>query len=711
MKKFLKLLTVFILTVLTVFATACKPATNSSSSDSGNAENGTEISADRVKYQGTHIMTAPDVETEDYIVKNSQFQYTLVIKETTTTHEKTAKTEFELLLKRALGVTGVNTVIDSSLTEYSDDTKYISLGDTKYFEMSGLTYDKEALKANGARIITKGKNIFLLGGYGSGLVNAVYDFFNICFDYEYYSRNIMKIDTNVTNLKLKQFDVTDIPDIDYLNVAYGPFKGSTTTATSYDFDSMASEYMTTADITQEVGNRYYRMRQFANTNSLFMIVSGKDHNGKAGDAIHNSLNVFSPHEEGFENNWIAESRNQICWTAHGDTDSLERMKEFCVQKIIDHLIKYPVAKSPDMNRFMIGNEDGGTHCSCAACKASMDETGSFAGASVKFANDVVERVYQWMNADENGDGEYDNADYRRENFKIVLFAYTVASMAPVASYNESTDAWIASPGCELNENVIIYNTGPLYLYRDFYDEANADKFLYFKQWSDISNGGMYAWLHGEFYHNAGHYMDPLSGMSPDLMQLLASYGTELVFIELYSGGDTPTGWSDLHMYVLSKIAWDSTLNVGDLIDEYLNAAYGIAAETMKNLYYQQRTYFQYAQKQYAMDNNDTPFVIGVNSFDPKYYPYSVLKGYLAQTDKALQEIKVYEESNPALYRAIKDRIETTSAQYYYMIHDLYAGIPIPPYTVEEKLKYKEAWCSILEKHSIHAHSIETAREW
>ena len=62
------------------------------------------------------------------------------------------------------------------------------------------------------------QDIFILGGSDTGVVNAAYKFLEIYFNYDYYYRNCIEIDKNVTDCKFKTLDVLDIPDV---NSYYG----------------------------------------------------------------------------------------------------------------------------------------------------------------------------------------------------------------------------------------------------------------------------------------------------------------------------------------------------------------------------------------------------------------------------------------------------------------------------------------------------------
>ncbi len=154
-------------------------------------------------FTGIHNFTATDVNTDDYILKNGVFEYTLVIPETPSSALEVARQEFVLLFKHATGVT-ISSIVRDDKVRYNENDKYISFGDNEYTKSANIEYDKKILKNDGGRIITKGKSIFLLGGLDTGVITAVYDFMQICFNYEYYYRNCIQIkNTSLNNIVIE----------------------------------------------------------------------------------------------------------------------------------------------------------------------------------------------------------------------------------------------------------------------------------------------------------------------------------------------------------------------------------------------------------------------------------------------------------------------------------------------------------------------------
>ena len=178
---------------------------------------------------GVHDFTnydSPDL----WLVKDGKTEYSILMPAVQNDYIKKAKEEFALLFNDATGI-NLNVVIDDgSIT--AESGKYISLGDTALYtervnvnedepgydpakHITDAEHDRDTLYLEGVRIITKGDDVFILGGTSDiSVINGVYDFMQLHFNFEAYYRSCQVIDKGVTNEKLKIFNVKDIPDID-----------------------------------------------------------------------------------------------------------------------------------------------------------------------------------------------------------------------------------------------------------------------------------------------------------------------------------------------------------------------------------------------------------------------------------------------------------------------------------------------------------------
>ena len=208
-------------------------------------------------YEGTHIRT--QTETGKYLVKDGVTDYKLVVTNSTNKYITGAKEDFIILFEQATGIT-IETVVDTAVPDFTEDAKYISLGDTKLVEQADISpdeYSLEKLGEEGVRIITVGNSIFLLGAQVYGVAYTIYTLFELMFNFEFYNRDCMYIDENVYNVPLMNYDVTELPDVVFAGIAdRSDWQG----AAVNDINAIDSLYYG-ANAQSQVTNRGARFRQ------------------------------------------------------------------------------------------------------------------------------------------------------------------------------------------------------------------------------------------------------------------------------------------------------------------------------------------------------------------------------------------------------------------------------------------------------------------
>jgi len=704
MKKVIKTLMVSLLVVVTFMTTTV--ATVSAGDTSSEATQSTTSF-------GTHILTAPEVEDERYILKDGEFLYTLVTPENPTVREKVAKEEFILLLKRATGIVAT-AITDADINEYNPDTKYISIGQTKLLDLAGIQINRSALKSNGVRIITKDNNIFLAGGVSDGALNAVYDFFQICFDFEWYARNNLYINDTITTLKLRNFDVTDIPDINTQQITYGPMSKSSDTLTSWDSLALASDNLTNDDLNKDINNKNNRSRYSKPGRGVLFTAHGRKVLGKSESTYgsqHNVLNIFNKYEDNkdngklvqnpvWEEKWWADSQTQLCWTAHGDEASYQRMVDYAVERVISYMKKYPPASYPEMSNMMFGVEDGGVACRCDECEYRLEQDGSRSGASIRFVRLVYDKLRDWLD-------DPANAEWYREDFKIVIFAYSEVKEPP--THKDAEGNWVVNEGIyegmeeyrgRMFDDIIVWKTfnGPQHL--DVYsgDPQVSEYVEEFKAWS-VASDGLFAWNYAELYLDKTFFQDYLSRWNTNMVEFYHSLGIDHVLTELCSTGDAVTRWGDLYYYMITKLGWNGSQSSTELISKFMKAHYGPAADTMEALYYAQKSNFQRAANDYYNEKG-YHFDLGFKAWTTEHYPYSVIKSFIDYIDQAYADIEILKTTDPDMYEVIKDRIDVEGIAHYYVLMKLYKDAENIPYTPEEKELYKNRAIDLLEKRTM-----------
>ena len=120
------------------------------------------------------IGCSPDKETSSngltvvkgkYLVDEGVSKYKIVVPKQESSLITIATSEFNKFFSESTGVT-LPVVTDD---EIKDGDKYISIGETTVLKETDITYEFDELGRDGYKIVTKGDNLYLIGGgeYGS----------------------------------------------------------------------------------------------------------------------------------------------------------------------------------------------------------------------------------------------------------------------------------------------------------------------------------------------------------------------------------------------------------------------------------------------------------------------------------------------------------------------------------------------------------------
>ena len=469
MKKIFQKMLCITLTALTVFSCfACK-----NEDDSDTPEPTVAANAENHQFNYT--------ETDKWLLKNGSTDYVIVTPTLASTEVNYAKEELIRYFKEATGVT-LKTLTDANLTHKAEN-KYISLGDTTLFETSGLTVDKSALTEDGVRIMTKDQTIFFQGGSGKGVLYAAYDFLNIHFNFDTFTKEHYSLDTGVKDIKLMNYDVTDIPDIP-IRARGGPLYAATT-----DTDEVMYSYrLRTTDA--------YWKRSLP-------IYPGTDKTGGAAD--HNSLEYLPPETYGAQYPEFYSSKNsvgQLCYTARGDAEKFEIMTTLCAEKIEQSLRYFPREQYPNYTAVQLGIEDNYDMCECDACMAAIDKYGAISSTIIIFLNEVGQKVNAWMELPEN-------EPYKRENFQYMFFAY-MGTLKPPYYWNEETQQYEAADDKVMPAEGV--NIVPFCAFNTFdhgkslYDDSNAQVYEWAEIWGEFFPGA-WSWSYGCFFRDYFCFFD------------------------------------------------------------------------------------------------------------------------------------------------------------------------------------------------------------
>ena len=598
---------------------------------------------ERATFQGTHDYTAP--ESNSYMVQNGKSDYVLVIPQAASKTISTAKDEFICLFEKATGIM-LPFVIDTGDMQLTESGKYVSLGETSLLKDTGIEMEKARLGTDGGKIITKEKSVFIFGGGDKGTLYAVYTFMQITFGFEQYYKDCYEIDTGVKNLKLRNYAVTDIPDIAYRTNNWGLYNDF---STDYDENNFAT-----------------RMRMGTEqADPLLPIHTEFDNPASASGTFHNT-NKYLPEAtyQAEHSKWFSDAGAQLCYTAHGDASEYQLMVEEVTKKIVNSLKIYTPEKYPLKNTATFTCIDAKQSCTCKACEANTKKYGSKSAAVIQFTNKVGEAIENWMN-------DPANAEYRRENFTIIIFAYNDYTWAP-CTYDAKKNTWsYVDDSVKMRHNVGVYIApiSSLDYQSSIYADVNARGKQNIDGWCQLTDN-IYLWTYSTNFSYYNYFYDTSNFFNEDGWQYMASIGTRFIFNQGQHNQDgTVTGFSTLKMYLDSKMAWDTTQNIQELTDRWFNAMFADAAPIMKNYYNSLRLW-----NANMLKNNGLYVVRSIyNKVNVRdYWPYATLAGWRTECDKAIAAIERYKTSAPDLYDSLYWHIETEWFMPTYVTMKLYS---------------------------------------
>ncbi len=585
---------------------------------------------------GVHELNATD--TDNYMVKANASDYQILLPNDGDANIYLAESELKYFFKQATGVQLKTVTEDANGLTHSETAKYISIGNTKMFKSSGVDLGKAEGKNQSVRIVTKDNTVYLNGGDSLGCVFAVYDFLQICFDYDQYSYDSYDI-TKVNNLKLKNFNVTDIPDIEMRSNAWKM-------------------------IQTNPNNLAYRFRLPYDFSSYILNVGDTTVEGWKRGAIHNSLYVIPREASTSRLNWFSTQGEQICYTAHGNEEDYNALIEQIAKIIEESLVDYPPEKYPIINSVTFTMMDNSDTCKCPACNANTNLYGTESASVIILCNNVMEKIQEWMNKPEN-------ANYKRDNFKLLFFAYNTFIDPPV-HYDETLKKYVVNDEkLKMRDDVGVFyavSSGLNYQF-NIYDERSKEGLETCQKWFDISPT-VYLWTYNT---NFGGYImrtNSTNFYNSDAYQLFAYGNVKLIYNQGTWNSENNTAFQMLNSYLDGKLSWNTTLDQNVLIDKWFKGMYKEGADDMFSLFVDENLYSIVLFDQ--MNKVDNTGIINANVGNSNYWPYQMLVTWLEKIEKARGKVEKYKELNPELYNVIKENIDTEwifPAYYTLNYHD------------------------------------------
>ena len=668
-----------------------------------------------------------------YILKDGKTDYTVVIPNDKKGDADyiSAKEELLLFFRRSTGVT-LNTMYDGYLEttagvenegiQYSENSLYISLGDTSILRSSPVNGDKEKfdrdiLVGDGYRIVTEGRTVFLLGDSSQGVLNAVYGFLELTLGFEWFGRAAYNLNTGVTNIPLYSYDVLEIPDILFRNsvnhcVAYyenmDPYKTAKATDTEIAAGLERSDFLRYFDRMKEertMGSFCLRMFQYfgngdekysATQHSSSECWDPKFNTGAdAFSAQTTNLTKFDPEIFGEDfnaekldvlmPNWGSTTGGQWCYSAHGNELALQAMIYWTAMKIENSLMLRPRDSYPLLNTISLSIEDGIAQCDCSACIKEFNiDGGSYQGMITRVCNAAMDLVVEWMNRPEN-------EPYRRNNLKCIYFAYSGCIPTPTEE-DENGRLQQVNDRCKMNDNVGVWfcggNGGQADYNTTYYSEnprsgstVGNENFTKMLDYYAREAGCMWYYNYTGNYHDSSMYTtDWLSWYNHHNYQMLAYAKVQNQFHTHNFAMEIDINWGCIAQFLNSKLSWDSvSYTTDELLEKFMNCWFGPAAETMKTALNMVRiktqTMTRHQGKEYA-DKNTASTWWTYNGFWKPYYDI---------IDQASKEAAAYPDK--AMAQLYLERVEAELIAPSYQILQRFGKLESAPFSLEQKQIY------------------------
>ncbi len=532
-KKFLSLLFASIL----LFSTAC-----------GKEDGG----GDQPENVGTPVDTSPVIDGQ-YVVKDGATEYAILIPDSASSTVQVAANELAYFFNYATGI-NIETKTNS---QYSADGKYISIGDTTAAETVSAT--ESELGVQGFKIVTVGDDIVIKAAGAHGNLWGAYELMTRMFNYEYYAKDVFQIDTDVSEYPLKNYAITDRPDIEIRAVA----------------DSQGYSNSEVA----------HRMRQFQVYDEFLIPMHNNYHNSYyyVMDGVDSNNQPIVPAE------FIGTCGTQLCFTGGGNEEVYEDM----LTRACNYLAGC-ISKS-DKSDAIIGVMDENGWCGCGSCTEVINRYGAKQATMILFMNDLRDKLDAWL----------EEANIERK-INIYYTAYFDIVNPPVVK-NANGEYVPTHEDMRLKDGVGIL-FAPIHsdYTQSIYAEKNTASYEQLKMMKAITNR-LLVWTYACNFYDFFMPFDSITYMQDWVQAIVDNNGVYWFNQGRHSQGNS-SQFDALRQYLVAKLGWDTDADVERLTNNFFNVYFGVAKEPMRKMYDELRTVMRYNSDVLGMISGVTQYV-------------------------------------------------------------------------------------------------------
>lgn len=311
---------------------------------------------------------------------------------------------------------------------------------------------------------------------------------------------------------------------------------------------------------------------------------------------------------------------EFCYS-NGLTDDFEidRDKDISVLSLVTDATYRLVKENPDSKFFMYGRQDDSTAiCHCPVCERRRAKVGGEAGIMIAFLNAVIKGVEERL-----------AADGIESDFRMATLAYQMTVNPPVKDGKPLHKNVVPSPRLHIRYAPI----GADYTYSFLDERQKPEVRSQIFGWAALTSNIM-LWDYQCNYHEYCWFF-PNLGYIKDNLSLYAEIGMSYVLNQ--GAYNTKVDWQgEMKSYVCSKLYWDISLDVDDLVKEYVSYYYGIAAPKVLD-------YINQLEEFYDAKIADG-FKVKLLQADDEYfaaksYPVEWLESHVELIESAIADVK------------------------------------------------------------------------
>lgn len=341
--------------------------------------------------------------------------------------------------------------------------------------------------------------------------------------------------------------------------------------------------------------------------------------------------------------WYSPDGTQLCLT-----------NEEMTAQMIENVIAF-LEEHPDDEYITLGQQDSNTFCTCPVCSEQV-LLYKESGVMIRFINKVAQAVQ--VHFDENGSDR---------KIRFATYAYQRTQSPPVSYENGTYTALDESVIPAENVAVLVAPLSACYCHSMLDPDCNSTAKQTVEGWHAL-NTVLYMRLYTAQY---AYYFMPFMGWS-ELAENYADFASLNVrYIFDTAVGETVTpGFQEMLAYVKSRLMWNTSLNIRELMDDFMRQYYKQAYEPMKEMFMLYETHWATLEGQgYHMIPSASE---GGRYANTEVFPRGMLNALAGLEEEAMQLIAPLEKTDQALYLRLKNRIECELVPVIYWRIELYS---------------------------------------